>query len=219
MSNDNQLRRDVEAELEWDTRIDARRIGVAVKDGVVTLSGNVGSYFERQAALDAVQAVDGVLAVANDVVVVLPDDVTRSDTDIAESAAAALQLNTMLPSAAIRLSVRDGWITLVGEVNNWHQKHVAELALTSLRGVRGMSNLLTIRASHAAQDVQGLITSALKRAARLDAERIKVQHDEDGTVTLEGDVGSLHERNVAEIAAWQAPGVSRVVDKLRIRPQ
>jgi len=219
MSTDNQLRHDVEAELDWDTRIDDRRIGVAVRNGVVSLTGSVSSYFERQAAEEAAQSVDGVLAVANDIVVALPSDLIRSDAEIAEDAAAALQFNATIPSDAVRLTVRDGAVTLTGDVASWHQKHTAELALSTLRGVRALNNQLVIRPPQGAWEVQIRITEALKRSARLDAERIRVQHAEDGTVTLEGEVSSLHERNLAEVAAWQAPGVSRVVDRLTIRPQ
>lgn len=219
MSTDSQLRRDVEAELDWDTRIDDRLIGVGVKDGVVSLTGSVTSYFERQAAEEAAQSVDGVLAVANDIGVVLPSDLTRSDAQIAEDAAAALQVNDTIPPNAVRVTVRDGMVTLAGEVPSWHQKHTAELALCGLRGLRGLNNRLVIRPAQGAADVQLRITEALKRSARLDAERIRVQHSADGTVTLEGEVSSLHERNIAQIAAWQAPGVSRVVDRLAIRPQ
>jgi osmotically-inducible protein OsmY len=217
MLSDNQLRHDVEAELDWDARIDSRDIGVAVKNGVVSLSGHVGSYLQRRAAEEAAQAVEGVKAVANDIVIELPFAAKRTDTQIAEAAVAALQSNVSIPSDRIKIYVREGWITLEGEVSTWYQKNAAELALTALHGIKGVSNNVVIRTKTSASDVQGKIAEAFRRRAQLDAEKVRVQVV-DGTVTLEGEVSSWHERNQAEIAAWQAPGVSQVVDKLSVRP-
>ncbi len=217
MSNDMQLRHDVEAELDWDPRFDSRQIGVAVKNGVVALSGHVSSFAERRAAEQAAQSVAGVQAVANDIVVELPLDNKLSDAEIGEAALEALKTNVSVPAAQIRLVVRDGWVTLSGQAEMWFQKNAAETALGSLRGLKGITNNITIRCQPAATDVQAKIEDAFRRRAQLDAKKISVQ-TADGTVTLEGEVHSWQERQQAEIAAWQAPGVSQVIDKLTVRP-
>jgi len=217
MISDAQLRHDVEAELDWDARVDSRQIGVAVKDGVVSLTGQVGSYLERRAAEQAAQSVEGVKAVANDIVIELPFAAKRSDTQIAAAAVSALQSNISVPSDRIKIYVRDGWISLEGEVSSWYQKNAAEAALTALHGVKGLTNNVVIRAQTSASDIQGKIGEAFRRRAQLDATKVQVQVI-DGIVTLEGEVSSWQERNQAEIAAWQAPGVSKVIDKLTVRP-
>ncbi len=217
MVSDTQLRHDVEAELDWDARVDSRQIGVAVKSGVVSLTGYVGSYLERRAAEQAAQSVEGVKAVANDIAIELPSQTKRTDAEVAEAAVTALQANVSVPATGVKIYVRDGWITLEGEVSTWHQKNAAEVALTTLPGVKGLSNNLAIRSPISTDDVQIKIADAFRRRAQLDAKKIRVVA-QDGTVTLEGEVSSWHERNQAEIAAWQAPGVSQVVDNLTIRP-
>lgn len=217
MSNDMQLRHDVQAELDWDPRFDSRQIGVAVKNGVVALSGHVNSFAERRAAEQAAQSVAGVQAVANDIAVELPLDTRLSDAEIGEAAVDALKGNVSVPAGAIKLVVREGWITLSGEVEMWFQKNAAETSLSGLRGLKGISNNITIRCQPAATDVQAKIEDAFRRRAQLDAKKITVS-TADGTVTLEGEVHSWQERQQAEIAAWQAPGVSQVIDKLTVRP-
>jgi len=217
MVSDSQLRHDVEAELDWDARLDSRQIGVAVKNGVVALTGHVGSYLERRAAEEAAQSVTGVKAVANDIAIELPFDAKRGDAEIAEAAVVALQGNVSVPANAVKIYVREGWITLEGQVSTWHQKNAAEVALAPLRGVKGLSNNLAICAQISIDDVQSRITDAFRRRAQLDAKRVHVSAL-DGTVTLEGEVSSWHERNQAEIAAWQAPGVTAVVDNLTVEP-
>lgn len=217
MTNDTQLRHDVEAELDWDARFDSRQIGVAVKGGVVALSGHVGSYAERRAVEEAALAVAGVRAIANDVVVELPFDARRSDAEIAEAVADALKENVSVPIEAIKVVVRDGWVTLDGQVPMWYQKSAAESTIASLRGVKGISNNITIRAQASASDVGTKIEDAFRRRAQLDAKNVHIRAA-DGTVTLEGEVHSWLERQQAEIAAWQAPGVSQVIDNLTVRP-
>ncbi len=216
-TNDLQLRHDVEAELDWDTRLDSRQIGVAVKNGVVALSGHVGSYAERRAAEEAAQRVSGVRAVANDIVIELPASATRTDAEIAEAAVTALQANVAVPAERIRLLVRDGWITLEGEVELWVQRNAAEAAVSNLPGVKGISNGIAINVQPSAEDVRSQIEDAFRRRAQLDARGIKVS-TADGTVTLEGQVRSWQEREQAAAAAWQASGVSRVVDNLKVQP-
>ena len=214
--NDLQLRRDVEAELDWDARLDSRQIGVAVKNGVVALSGHVGSYAERRAAEEAAKSVGGVRAVANDILIELPTSATRTDAEIAEAAVAALQANVAVPAERIRVCVREGWIALEGEVSLWVQRNAAETAVSSLPGVKGISNGILISAEASAEDVRSQIEDAFRRRAQLDARNIRVSTAE-GTVTLEGEVRSWQEREQAETAAWQARGVSRVIDNLKVR--
>ena len=215
--NDLQLRCDVEAELDWDNRLDSRQIGVAVKNGVVALSGYVGSYAEKRAAEEAVQSLSGVRAVANDIVIELPSTAHRTDAEIAESVIAALQDNVAVPADQLRVFVRDGWITLEGEVVMWFQKSAAEAAVNALPGVKGISNNITINTDASVEDVKTKIEDAFRRRAQLDARNIRVTAS-GGTVTLEGEVHSWGERQQAESAAWQAPGVSRVVDRISVRP-
>jgi len=215
--NDLQLRHDVEAELDWDSRFDSRQIGVAVKNGVVSLTGHVASYAEKRAAEEAVQSISGVRAIANDIVIELPSCAHRTDAELAEAVIAAMQGNVAVPAERIRVFVRDGWITLEGEVAMWYQKSAAEAAVSSLTGVKGVSNSIAISTYASAEDIRGKIEDAFRRRARLDAQNIRVTATH-GMVTLEGEVHSWGERQQAETAAWQAPGVSKVVDNITVCP-
>jgi len=215
--NDLQLRRDIEAELDWDSRFDSRQIGVAVKNGVVALSGYVGSYAQKRAAEEAVQSVSGVRAIANDILIELPATARRTDAELAETVLAALHGNVSVPAERIRVFVRDGWITLEGEVVLWFQKSAAEAAVSPLPGVKGISNNIVINAHASIEDVKTKIEDALRRRAQLDARNITVTATQ-GTVTLAGEVHSWGERQQAEAAAWQAPGVSKVIDQITVRP-
>jgi osmotically-inducible protein OsmY len=217
MKNDLALRHDVLSELDWDPRFDSRNIGVAVKNGVVALSGHVGSYAERRAAQDAVQSIAGVKAVANDIVIELPFDTQRTDAEVAEAALQALKNHISVPANDIRVLVQNGWVTLEGEVALWYQKNAAEGALSNLHAVKGIVNNISLRNHACAPDVKKKIEDALRRHAELDAQNIVVKTT-DGTVTLEGHVSSWLERQQAEMAAWQARGVSRVIDNLSMRP-
>jgi osmotically-inducible protein OsmY len=216
MSNDTQLRHDIEAELDWDPRFDARQIGVAVKNGVVSLTGYVSSYAERCAAESAAQSVAGVKALANDIAIELPSTAQRTDAEIAEAALAALNSNVSVPAGDIKLIVRDGWLTLEGQVKMWYQKSAAEFALSGLHGIKGISNNIAIRSQASVTNVQTQIEDAFRRRAQLDAKKIRVR-TLDGTVTLEGEVPTWQERQQAENAAWQAPGVLQVIDNLSVR--
>ncbi|HWG77898.1 MAG TPA: BON domain-containing protein [Steroidobacteraceae bacterium] len=216
--NDQQLRHDIEAELEWDMRFDSRQIGVAIKNGVVALSGHVGSYAEKRAAEEAAQSVTGVRAVANDILIELPTTARRTDAELAESVVAALQSNVSVPADRIQAFVRDGWVTLEGEVSMWFQKSAAEATLSSLAGIKGVSNNIGINAQASVGEVKDKIEDAFRRQARLDANNISVTAN-GGTVTLEGTVQTWGERQAAESAAWQAPGVSQVIDKVVVRPE
>jgi osmotically-inducible protein OsmY len=215
--DDLAIRHDVLSELDWDPRVDSRNIGVAVKNGIVTLTGRLGSWAERRAAEEAAQSILGVTALANDIVIELPFEAKRSDAEIAESAVAALSSNVSVPVKDIKVVVREGWITLSGEVAMWYQKSAAEAALVHMRGVKGILNNIAIRSFASAVEVKGKIEDAIRRRAQTDAQSITVKAA-DGAVTLEGEVSSWAQRQQAEMAAWQAPGVSKVIDNLSVRP-
>ncbi len=216
MKTDTQLRHDVEAQLDWDPRFDSQGIGVAVKNGVVALSGHVNSYADRWAAQDATQSVAGVKAIANELAVNLGSDATRSDPEIAEAALHALNANVSVPGTGIKVVVHDGWVTLSGEVSFWFQRDAAERAITHLRGVKGLANDITIKPQASVTNIKAKIEDAFRRHASLDAQKIRVE-TAGGTVTLEGEVNSWQERQHAEAAAWAAPGVSMVMDHLSVR--
>lgn len=217
MKTDANLRSDVEEELEWDPRFDSRYIGVVVKGGVVTLSGQVRSFAERWAAQEAAQLVGGVKAIANDIEVQLVASSHRSDTDLATAAFNALRLNGSVPIGDIKLTVRDGSVTLRGQVPFWYQKQEAATTLRNLQGIKGISNELIIKPTVSTVDIKSRIEGAFRRHAQLDADKIRVKVA-DGNVTLEGEVQSWRERNDAEFAVWAAPGVKTVQDKLIVQP-
>jgi osmotically-inducible protein OsmY len=158
-----------------------------------------------------------VRAIANDIVVELAFDAKRTDAEVAETALATLKASVTVPVEAITPVVRDGWITLDGQVSTWFQKNAAEMALSGLRGVKGISNNITICSTASVADVKAKIEEAFRRHAHIHANKIRVQAI-DGTVTLEGEVPTWQERQQAEVAAWQAPGVSQVIDKLSVQP-
>lgn len=216
-SLDTSLKHDVEDELEWDPVIDASKIGVAATDGVVTMTGTVRAYSDRWNAERIAKRVHGVKAVANDIEVVIDNAEHRDDADIAASAVNALHWNFSIPNERIKVTVSKGWITLDGEVDWQYQKRAAEDAVRHLRGVRGLSNQIIVRPKVQATDVKEKIESALRRNAELDARKVNVETN-GGNVVLTGEVRSWVEREDAVNAAWAAPGVARVVDRIEIRP-
>ena len=214
---DEEIQRKVLDELRWDPEVDPTDVGVEVDDGVVTLTGTVDSYPVKHAAERAAHRILGVKAVANDIQIKLPFDKTRTDTDIATAAAHALEWDTQVPFERINLTVRNGWVTLDGEVDWAYQKEVAERAVRNLTGVRGVTNLLHIAAALTAvpEEVRFMIEEALKRNAELDARRIRVEAA-DGKIILSGRVRSWAEREQAESAAWAAEGVSDVENQITV---
>jgi osmotically-inducible protein OsmY len=212
---DKTLRQFIIDELDFEPSIDAANIGVAVENGVVTLSGHVASYAEKIAAERAVQRVKGVKAIAQEIEVRYPNQTKRSDDEIAQRALNFLKWSVQVPADNIQVKVEKGWVTLSGTVPWQFQRLAAESAVRKLSGVHGVTNLIEIKPHVAASDVQRKIMDSLKRNAEVEADSIRVVVDND-KVTLEGEVNSWYERNLAERAAWSAPGVTSVVDRLTI---
>ena len=215
MYNDTALQKNVIEELAWDPTLASTEIGVAAKDGVVTLSGKVHTYSQKHAAEKAVHRVVGVKAIADDLQVHILPEHTRSDTDVAHAVLNAFTWNVAVPEDKIQVDVEDGWVTLRGQVQWDFQRRAAEGSVRSLTGVRGVSNMIAVTPRVSITNVKDKIESALKRHAEVDSQRIQVSAN-DGTVTLRGKVRSWTERNDAERAAWAAPGVRQVDDLLTI---
>ena len=217
MKSNSELNSDVLDELAWQPGVNVEDIGVIVKDGVVTLTGSVDSYWEKMSAMDAAKRVAGVKALAVEIEVRLPGMKERTDTDIARAAENALAWDTSVPEDRIKVSVEQGWITLSGKVDWNYQKRAAEHAVHYLTGVKGLSNLITLTPAQkiSPAEVKSNIEKALKRNATLEAQRISVTAAGD-RVTLSGSVRSLADREEAERAASNAPDVLEVEDMIDI---
>lgn len=218
IKSDREIHQAVLQELRWDSQVDEMDVGVEVDNGVVTLTGTVGSYAQKMAALEAAHRVAGVLDVANDIQVKIPYVQARNDTDIALAARRALQWDTLVPDENIQTTVSNGWVTLEGNVPFWVDKHQAERAISNLAGVRGVTNHLTITGSPTEEKVvKNAIEEALERRADREARRILVDV-RDGKVSLTGRVHSWNEKQAVLGAAGFAPGVHAVEDHLKIDP-
>lgn len=216
--NDAQLQDEVLRELRWDTRIGGADIGVAVTDGVVTLTGTITNYAKKLAASSAAHRVGGVLDVANDIEVKLSDDESRTDTDIARAVRSALEWDVLVPDRNIESTVSSGWVTLAGSVNSLRERDDAERAVWRLAGVRGVYNQLMVSAPKVDMgDLRADIEDALERRADREAERIRVEFS-DGAVTLSGRVHSWQEKRAVIGSICHAPGVREVRDHLTIDP-
>ena len=214
---DKDLKQTVENALDWDPAVDSSDIGVSADEGVVTLRGNVRTFAEKYAAERVALRVFGVKAVANDLTVHLPSLFERTDTEIAQAAVTALKSNTMVPGGRVAVTVSQGWVTLKGTVEWQYQKDAAQRCVRDLFGVKGVSNIIALEPRVKPADVRDKIEAAFKRSAEVDARRINVNAT-DGKVILSGNVRSFAERQEAERAAWAAPGVTQVDDRLTIVP-
>ena len=220
MKTDSELQRDVMTELKWVPTIHAAEIGVAVKDGVVTLSGDVDTYSMKWAADRAVRRVSGVKGLTEEIKVTLPEPYRRSDEDIARSATDILNWNFWIPRDRVKVMVQNGWITLNGDVDWFYQKAIAEDSVRHMIGISGVTNRITIKPpvpTVKAFEVKSGIEDALKRNARLlrDADKIRVEIS-GSKVILHGSVGSWADYEEAEYAAYCAPGVSEIENKLTV---
>jgi osmotically-inducible protein OsmY len=214
--NDKLLRQDVLDELEFEPSIDAANIGVAVEQGVVTLTGHVASYWQKTAAERAVWHVKGVKAIAQEIKVRFSNDTKHADDQIAERALNILAWDASVPKDAIRVKVQDGWVTLEGEVSWQFQRSSAEADIRKLSGVVGVSNGITIKPSVQAPDVRKRIEDALKRCAEVEARQITINVRDNGAVRLDGKVDNWDEWQAVKRAAWSAPGVKMVDDHISI---
>jgi osmotically-inducible protein OsmY len=215
MNANLQLQRDVLDELQYEPSVDAADIGVTAKDDVVTLTGTVKTYAEKWSATRTAERVHGVRAIVDKLHVKLADIHIRTDEDIARSALNALQWDVMVPDENIRVKMDHGYITLDGTVDFRYQETAAVDAIRNLAGVKGVNDRIKVRPVVTPSGVKEQIENALRRNAELDAQRIKVDVDQN-KVTLHGTVHSWFERGVAERAAWSAPGVSQVEDELTV---
>ena len=213
MRTDEDIQKDVLEELKWDMRVHPNEIGVSVKDGIVTLTAWVDSYLKKLAAQDAAHRVQGVTAVVNDIEVRLPGSAERTDADLAEAVLNALKWDAGIPAGKLDVTVSQGWVTLKGEVEYGFQKRDAERAVRYIAGIRGVSNLIIVKPAVSPANLKESIEKELIRNAETDAKRITVEV-QGSTVILRGTARSYAEKKAAGDAAWAAPGVSEVDNRI-----
>lgn len=210
--SDRRLRDAVLRQIDWEPEVTSQDIGVSVKDGLVTLTGFVHSYVEKVAAEKAAKSVYGAKAIANDIDV---KPGTRTDPEIARDVIEAMKLDARVPDDRIKVTVQNGYVTLDGVVDWYYQREAAESRARNVNGVRSLINSIAVKSKVSTAEVKTKIEEALRRSAEVDARSIFVSA-QDGTVTLDGSVRSLLEKQQAERAAWSAPGVSRVIDNIAV---
>jgi osmotically-inducible protein OsmY len=215
MKSDKQIKDDVAAELAWDPAVDASRVGVTVKDGIVTLSGTMPTYMQKWSVERAARRVAGVRGIALDLEVALAPGHKRNDSEIAQAAVQSLDWHASLPADKVRVEVEDGWVRLTGNVDWLYQSRTAERAVENLLGVRGVTNEIMVRTSADSQRIRDQILAAFTRHAHREASRISIDVDQ-GIVTLKGKVDSMAERDAAIGTATASPGVAKVVDQLAV---
>lgn len=213
MKHDADLMKDVTDELAWDRHLEGTQISANVAGGIVTLSGHVDAYSKKLAAQRAALRVAGIRGVVADIEVGVPEAHARTDLEIASAASMALAWNSTVPKNAVKVVVDDGVLTLSGEVAGHFQREAAEKAVRHLSGIKAVQNQITVKPAVASKDVKSRIMAALHRQAQVDAQNIQVAID-GSEVTLSGTVSSWAEREAAMHAAWSAPGVSAVIDKI-----
>lgn len=218
MKNDIQIQQDVIEQLRWEPFLDAAEIGVTVKNGIVTLSGNVDMYYKKIAAEGAAKKVAGVKAVAENIQVGILPSYRKTDTEIAEAVTNALRWNISVPDENIKIKVEDGVVSLDGEVDWHYQRNAARNTVEKLAGVRRINNNITIKPAITAADVKKKISAAFVRYATIDAGKITVDVI-DNRVILAGKVRSFADREDAENAAWSAPGVTSVENRLELQEE
>jgi len=214
MKTDNQLKHDIEAELGWDPKVNAAQIGVSVDKGAVSLLGSVDTYAEKWAAEEATKRVSGVRTVAQDLTVKILGEHKHSDADIAGAVQSALKWNVLVPDA-VTAKVEKGWVTLEGQAVWNYQRDAAVRAVRYLTGVVGVSNSITLKPEVSAAQVKEKIQSALQRQATTDANSIHIDTS-GGKVTLTGKASSWQSIEDAANAAWAAPGVTEVIDNVKM---
>jgi osmotically-inducible protein OsmY len=215
MTTDSELKKTVLDELSWEPSVNSAHIGVAAHNGVITLTGHVERYADKQAAETAVGRVKGVKAIAEQIEVRFPYSIKKSDEDIAAAVADRLSWNSQLPKNGVMVKVEKGWVTLSGKVDWYFQKISAENDIRHLLGVSGVSNMISISPTVSAANIEDSIDHALNRSWFFDDEDIDVSA-EGGKVHLTGTAESWHDRHEAEKIAWSAPGVTAVQNDIRV---